>query len=584
MESSDPPKGQEGSPKRSPLDLIMNQIRKRRSFTDRKKSSVSRLFRTSESNDKIDGGVSEMKETVSAEGKEGRENTEPGKEGSDTADSEICSVVGWGRVKQFVEKLGKTPDSQYLSLCHCDLTATDVTELATLLPFLSQLEVMDLSWNELVGGALKALVFHLQHVGRLRELKLSNCRLTPQDLAALGEALDCVPQLEVLDLSWNPNVGKGNLRCLTEHLHSGNKLREFLLVDCQLSEADVVALSEALNGMSCLEILDISNTRLLLKEVEKLGCSLRATPRLKTLKLSMCGLQPETLKILSETLKFLPALQHLDLSCNKEAGGGFTPVFSSLALTTHLQSLDIHSCCLRVNDISALVQVLPSLRELTELDVSSNKNIGDVVMSLFPILPLSNMKRLPLNNCNLSSETYQALVSAMQSLSQLESLNVSWNKRISGNLKQLLEPLRANSMLQELRLSSCDLTTEDLLHLASAAKRGALSQLKRLDLSYNGSVGDGGWVSLFGEAGSLKGLEELDVSLRPSTSSPVSSWLPALLEALPKLTSLRHVSLKRWAFSSRETEKLEKTLQKRNVVAEYDLVSPAVQPADLIPA
>lgn len=49
-------------------------------------------------------------------------------ESSDT-DSEITSVVGWGRVKQFVQKLGKTPDSQSLSLAHCDLTATDVVEL-----------------------------------------------------------------------------------------------------------------------------------------------------------------------------------------------------------------------------------------------------------------------------------------------------------------------------------------------------------------------------------------------------------------------------------------------------------------------
>lgn len=44
-------------------------------------------------------------------------------------DMEITSVVGWGRVKQFLEKLGKKPDSQVLSLSHCDLTATDIVEL-----------------------------------------------------------------------------------------------------------------------------------------------------------------------------------------------------------------------------------------------------------------------------------------------------------------------------------------------------------------------------------------------------------------------------------------------------------------------
>lgn len=57
----------------------------------------------------------------------------------------------------------------------------------TLLPFLTQLEVMDLSWNDLLGGSLKALSVHMQHIGKLKVLKLSGCRLTAEDLGALGE-------------------------------------------------------------------------------------------------------------------------------------------------------------------------------------------------------------------------------------------------------------------------------------------------------------------------------------------------------------------------------------------------------------
>lgn len=54
---------------------------------------------------------------------------------------------------------------------------------------------------------------------------------------------------------------------------------------------------------------------------------------------------------------------------------------------------------------------------------------------------------------------------AMQKLQQLESLNLSWNKCVGENLRQFLEPLPSDCKLQELRLSSCNLTTEDLLHL-----------------------------------------------------------------------------------------------------------------------
>lgn len=54
---------------------------------------------------------------------------------------------------------------------------------------------------------------------------------------------------------------------------------------------------------------------------------------------------------------------------------------------------------------------------------------------------------------------------AMQMLKQLERLNLSWNKCVGENLRQFLEPLQPDCKLQELRLSSCNLTTEDVLHL-----------------------------------------------------------------------------------------------------------------------
>lgn len=57
---------------------------------------------------------------------------------------------------------------------------------ATLLQFLPQLEELDLSWNELIGGCLTALTSHLWHVGGTRALRLCSCRLSTDDITALG--------------------------------------------------------------------------------------------------------------------------------------------------------------------------------------------------------------------------------------------------------------------------------------------------------------------------------------------------------------------------------------------------------------
>ena len=127
----------------------------------------------------------------------------------------------------FVQRLGKRADSRSLSLAHCDLTATDTLELGethslthitfmflcfcchlshvllsgTLLPCLPQLEEMDLSWNELIGGSLRALTSHLLHVGGLRTLKLCSCRLNADDISALGGAGNGDITVSVVELS-----------------------------------------------------------------------------------------------------------------------------------------------------------------------------------------------------------------------------------------------------------------------------------------------------------------------------------------------------------------------------------------------
>lgn len=64
---------------------------------------------------------------------------------------------------------------------HCPSSST-----ATLLQFLPNLEEMDVSWNELIGGSLGALSSHLSHVGGIRVLRLCHCRLNNDDVTELG--------------------------------------------------------------------------------------------------------------------------------------------------------------------------------------------------------------------------------------------------------------------------------------------------------------------------------------------------------------------------------------------------------------
>ncbi|XP_056289687.1 leucine-rich repeat-containing protein 31 isoform X2 [Pseudoliparis swirei] len=477
--------------------------------------------------------------------------------------------AGWGRVCVFLQRLGKKADSRSLSLAHCDLTATDLLESATLLQFLPQLEEVDVSWNELIGGCLTALTSHLQEVGGIRALRLCSCRLNAADITALGEALAYIPLLEVLDLSWNGGVGGAALQGLLGNLPP--PLRELHLVACQLTAADAAALGETLSGVSSLRALDVSCNPQLAQEVGggagfgALAAALSHAAALATLRLQACGLTPAGLHALGGSLRLLPAVRHLDLSGNKALAGGLARLTPHLAHLAHLESLDLHRCRLTRPDLEALIQVLPSLSSLTKLDVSSNKEAGGVVSRLVAALPLTQMRHLPLNSCSLNPESFTSLALAVP---YLHSVDVSWCKEVGGRLVLLLDALQPAVVL-ELRLSSCELTTDDLRHLAAACSRGSLSSLRSLDVSYNGGVEAGGWAALLA-AGGLSSLRDVDLSLRPSTSAPCSAWLPALLGAVPRLPALTRLALQRWTAGSRDRQRLDGVLKKRSVRLEWD--------------
>ena len=52
--------------------------------------------------------------------------------------------------------------------------------------------------------------------------------------------------------------------------------------------------------------------------------------------------------------RYLCELRKLDLSCNKELGGGFEDASAQLAMLEHLEVLDLHQCSLTVDDVMSL--------------------------------------------------------------------------------------------------------------------------------------------------------------------------------------------------------------------------------------
>ncbi|XP_026354693.2 leucine-rich repeat-containing protein 31 isoform X1 [Ursus arctos] len=471
----------------------------------------------------------------------------------------------------FPRKLGTTAVDRCLDLNNCRLTAADVREAVALLPFLPDLEKLDISWNDSVGGNLHSVTQQMHLVSKLKILRLGSCTLTTDDVRALGEALEMIPDLEELNLSWNSEVG-GNLPLILRKFQEGSKIQTLELVDCGLTSEDGAFVGQLLPMMQNLEVLDLSINRNIGASLNSIAQGLKSTSNLKVLKLHSCGLSQESVRLLDAAFRYLCELKKLDLSCNRELGGGFEDSSAQLATLECLEVLDLHQCSLTADDVASLTQVVPLLSSLQELDLSANKRMGsssEHLLSRLRFLP--TLKSLLINSCALETETFTALAEASTYLPALEIFDLSWNKCVGGNLKLLLETLKFLASLRVLRLSSCALVTEDVALLASVIHTGHLAKLQTLDLSYNDSICDAGWAVFCQNVRFLKELTELDISLRPSASRDCGQWFRHLLCAVAKLSKITEIGMKRWILPTAQEEELEHFHQDHRRSIHFDL-------------
>ncbi|XP_028617984.1 leucine-rich repeat-containing protein 31 [Grammomys surdaster] len=449
----------------------------------------------------------------------------------------------------FLKKLCRRAAGTGLDLNSNGLTTVGVKE--------TDLEELDISWNDFVSGTLHSFTQQMHPISKLKVLRLSSCRLTTEDVQTLGGALEMMPELEELSLSWNSKVG-GELPQVLRTFQQGSKIRTLELVDCALTSQDGVFVGHLLPKLRNLEVFDLSNNINIASSLDIIAQGLESTSGLKVLRLHSCGLSQKSIRILGDAFALLGVLRILDLSCNKELGGGFEDVPAQLALLKHLEVLDLHQCSLTAGDVTSLTQIIPLLSNLEDLDLSSNRDMGgssENLLSRLRFLPA--LKSLLINSCALESETFTALAETSMYLPALEILNLSWNKCVGGNLELLQQTLNLSRSLRVLRLSSCSLVTEDVVLLASVIQTGHLATLQKLDLSYNDGICDAGWAIFCQNLCFLKELTELDISLRPSSSQDCGQWFRHLLYAVTQLPAITEIGMRRWVIPAPQEKELD---------------------------
>nr|XP_021326704.1 uncharacterized protein LOC568664 isoform X9 [Danio rerio] len=435
-----------------------------------------------------------------------------------------------------------------LSLLDCSISEEGYKALASALrsnP--SHLIELDLRGNDPGQSGVKKLTELLKPDYTLKTLSLSDCSISEEGYKALASALRSNPShLIELDLRGN-DPGQSGVKELTDLLqdpHCTLKTLRFLspaaddacrfvtkivgknpllltelnLSDRKLGDTRVNQLSALLQDKHCrvntimlnnnritaegcaaltsafilnpshLIELNLSGNKLGDSGVEKICPLLENTQcRLEKLSLSDCSISEEGYKALASALRSNPShLIELDLRGNDPGQSGVKKLTDLLHSRSckfrFLKSSAAQEAC---DYLTKVLGISPLL--LTELDLSEDK-LGDLDGEKLSALLMdshSKVKKIKLNNCELTEKSCSLLAAVLSSKTILKEMNLNNSRLLDSGVREICEGLKNPVCeLKILSLSDCRISEEGYKALASALRSNP-SHLIELDLRGN---------------------------------------------------------------------------------------------------
>ncbi|XP_078515289.1 NACHT, LRR and PYD domains-containing protein 12-like [Lissotriton helveticus] len=315
--------------------------------------------------------------------------------------------------------------------------------------------------------------------------------MSSMDFRALAFCLkhSGVESIDLHEITMSPE----GVRALKPLLMKCSSLR---LDDCSLTNACCGDLASALETNTSLTELDLrSNEDLGDAGVKKLCEGLKhPNCKLQKLRLYACSITGSWCGDLASVLKINTSLTELDLSSNRELrDAGVKKLCEGLKHPNcKLQTLRLVLCSLTGSCCKDLASVLETNSSLTELDLNHNR-LGDTgVKKLYEGLkhPNCKLQTLRLALCSIKGSCCKDLASVLETNSSLTNLNLASNELRDAGVKKLCEGLKhPNCKLQTLGLVLCSLTDSCCEALASALETN--SSLTELDLGGD-KLGDTG--------------------------------------------------------------------------------------------
>ena len=341
--------------------------------------------------------------------------------------------------------------------------------------------------KELTEKGLQAMIRVLPFLTNLKRVCLDTCKLnsdaTCQVLKKLGE------KLTTLNVSGNNLQNKG-AECLKNISNSISGIKTLCLSNCGLDDNSMVKLVGLLNVCTELEYLDISRNSFRNEGLAALTISLKNMKKLFHLSIAQCEIVKDDMNVLLQTLQNVqtcPTLSKLDLQGNK-AGLNQLVLLMSFA-QTHPQ-LDI----IYPEELEQDPEELNSenLTKICRWDDQDSINIKSLKVTdenkkwIIHILEhMSHLFHLNVANCELNDASACGIIQTVSSHSaQISSINFSGNNLSSVFTQCLSDCSDKMTQLTKVILQSCGVSGETGAFFMQQINTHC-SMLEMLDLSGN---------------------------------------------------------------------------------------------------
>lgn len=372
-----------------------------------------------------------------------------------------------------------------LSFVCCGLDDLMVTCLAGGLKYCRNLEVLELSGNDIHDDGAINISDSIKHCSKLLKIDLSCNKIGHRGAMVLTDTLKGNSYLKLC--LWNNCFGD-------IHLNNNNNIDlhslEISNRDIQDKDAALLACLVLSSDNCTLHRLLLTMNRISAEGWKPLANAMKQCTNLLILNLSSNNIGKDGAKHVCYALEQCKRLHKLDISDNDLGSDGAMAISDGLKHCSSLLVLKIGRNNIGSEGTKSLAETLRCCIIFQELEINSNNIGSEGVKALsYALHNFTNLYVLDVSSNDIKSVGAEILANALSKCVTLENLNISNNNIGCRGIKLIADNFKCWTNFRELNLSSNSIGNEGAITFAKMTK--SCAYLRRLDISNNGisSVG-----------------------------------------------------------------------------------------------